>query len=102
MKVTAANGVSAFNSANVNVVAGVIPAGSIVNDVTPAGATSKKLPVTVSPSPAALLPEAKSDSSTLPSVPATLPSFKATMVGTPTTVMVSVVLAISPSPSLMA
>ena len=99
-KIVGVNEVSAFSCAKVSVVAAGVPAGSIVNDVTPSGATKKKLPVTVSPSPTALLPDDKSDSSTLLSVPATAPSFKATTVGVPTMVIISVVVALSPSPSV--
>ena len=99
--VVGANVVSAFNCAKLSVVAGEMPTGSIVNDVTPKGATKKKLLVTVSPVPAALLPDERSDSSTLASVPATVPSFKAMILGVPTMVSVSVVVDLSPSPSVI-
>ena len=88
---------SAFNCAKVR----VVPA--TVSESTPkAGEASSKLPVTVSPVPTALVPLGfKSDSKTLLSVPATVPSFKPIMDETPTMVMVSVVVAVSPSPSAM-
>ena len=84
----------------------VMPA--TVSDLTPLGvikvlgATNSKLPFSASPNPAGLVPAARSDSSTLPSVPATEPSLSPMMDGTPTIVKVMVVDALLPSPSRMA
>ena len=64
------------------------------------GETNWKVPLSVSPVPTAFVPALKSDSNTLPSVPATAPSPKPTTAGTPTIVMVKVVVALSPSLSV--
>ena len=74
----------------------------MVRDATPnAGDAKANVPLSVSPAPTALVPELRSDSKTLPSVPVTAPSFSATIAGTPTMVTLSVVVALSPSPSAM-
>ena len=89
-----------FSCAAVKVVA------PIVNDFTPPGvptepgAAKMNVPVKVSPIPTALVPTARSDSSTLPSVPAMAPSSRPTMAGTPTTLITMVDVSASPSPSV--
>ena len=88
----------------------VVP--TVISVSTNAGDTNWKLPVKVSPIPSASVPTPaavvpnelivpKLDSKTLPSEPATAPSPKPTTVGTPTIVIVSVVVALSPSLSVI-
>ena len=84
----------AFNCANVI----EVPATEMLP--TPlTGDTIWKLPFNISPLPAAFVPDDKSDSNTLPSVFATRPSFKPITAGTPTMLIVNVVVLVSPSPS---
>ena len=87
----------AFNWASVRVVDSMVKVAS-----GKAPATSWNEPLSTSPLPAARVPVGKLDSSTPPSVPATVPSFRPTMAGTPTMVTVSVVVALLVSPSCMA
>ena len=86
---------------SVNSVASKMVLPAMFNDLIPNdGEMSWKLPFNTSPNPAALVPLAKSDSSTLPSVPTTAPSFRPKTAGTPTMVTVNVVVALSLSLSV--
>ena len=90
---------AAINCAKLTVVVPIVSA--LVTASVAAPVNKLKLPTRVSPVPAAFVPAAKSDSSTLPSVPATVPSPKPVIAGLGTIVIVIVAVVLSPSPSVI-